>query len=99
MDVRIHRPVALPPKFIGAPRVPAAVSISAWSTMMMLLFSNQNIALLGIACLFGMIITHIALMYLGTKEPHMSYLITTYHKTKQTARTIGRGRGRIFRAE
>ena len=85
MDVRVHRPVALPPKFIGAPRLPAAVSIVTWSTIMMFLF--------------GMIISHIMLMYIGFKEPHLSSLISTFHKTKVTARTIGRGRGRIFRAE
>lgn len=99
MDVRVHRPVALPPKFIGAPRLPAALSIVTWSTVMMFLFGNKDVALWGILCLFGMIISHIMLMYIGFKEPHLSSLISTFHKTKVTARTIGRGRGRIFRAE
>lgn len=99
MDVRISRPVALPGRFIGAPRLPAVCSIVFWSTGMMFLFIDKDLALWGIAALFGMIISHISLMYAGTVEPHLGTLLTTFHLTKINARTIGRRSNKIFRAE
>jgi len=66
---------------------------------MMGLFIDKDLALWGIVMLIGMIISHLALMYIGTVEPHLGTLLTTFHLTKISARTIGRRSTKNFRAE
>lgn len=98
IQFKIHRPVAVPQRFLGAPVLPAATSLVFWMTAMMFMFAGWNTAMIGILMLFPMVFCHFAIMYIGFKEPHISELMKTFNKTTIRPRVIGRSRSNIFRA-
>lgn len=99
IQVKIHRPVAVPQRFLGAPVIPAATSIVFWMMLMMFSFTNQNTAMIGVLMIFPLIISHFFIMWAGFKEPHISSLMQTWNKTKVRPREIGQPTSDIFRAE
>lgn len=99
IQVKIHRPVAVPQRFLGAPLIPAASSIVFWCMVMMFSFTNQNTAMIGVFSIFPLVFCHFAIMWWGFKEPHVSSLMQVWNKTTIRPRSIGGTRSDIFRAE
>lgn len=95
-DARILRPVALPPKFLGAPREPAAANVTTFAVVMILCFASRDYSLAGIGFMLAAVPVHFAIMWYGFKEPHMGTLIGTSRKNKKTARGAGRSAARYF---
>jgi hypothetical protein len=88
VHVPIYRPVALPQKFFGAPAMPALLN-----------FMFAPFLLMGSATfefffppffIFLGIFTHFLLMMWGSREPHLTTLIQTGHKSRKTPRNYGR---------
>lgn len=88
IQIRVHRPVALPAKFFGVPLVPGFLSFTFWVFVLvsMAAFYVPFPPLAGV----GLVVSHLVLMMLGAREPHMSYLMQTGRKSRWRARTMGR---------
>lgn len=99
IQVQVHRPVAFPSKFLGAPLWPAGMlGMAMIVVMMVIIITSQPLWILVPILAYGPL--HVMLIYLGHREPHLSTLMATYHHTQTSARNIGRAaRGRrVFRA-
>ena len=92
IDTKIYRPVSMPQKFAGAPLLPAVFSLCfAVLSFLFLIFydfglSNLLVVLGFLASIFA---GHMALIMLGSKEPHMTSLIQTMRYSLQKCRRIG----------
>jgi hypothetical protein len=92
IDTKIYRPVSLPQRFAGAPLLPASFSIVfAVCCFLFLILSDFGVpvpmSVLGLlVSLFG---SHLALVMLGAKEPHMTTLIQTMRFSLKKCRRIG----------
>ncbi len=95
---KIYTPVAIPPKFLGAPRLLAFCNLMGWFFFVFIALIDKNTALWSVLFILCSIPTHLACIYIGTKEPHIDSLIKTYHLTKVAARTIGKRRSKKFYA-
>ncbi len=88
IQVRVHRPVALPEQFFGAPVIPAVITDGAWMLVFfaMILFYFP-FPPLGVILLVA---NHVAFMMWGAREPHMSTLVQTMRRNMWTPRNMGR---------
>lgn len=98
VQVKILRPVAVPPRFLGAPRVLGATFIVAWMLAAMILFASKDLALFGVFCILGVFPTHFVAMWIGTREPHMDTLMRTWNLMNKTTRIIGKPRTKYYAA-
>jgi len=99
IDIRILRPVALPPRFFGAPLLPAVINVSFCMLTfcaMIVLRLKINVSALVLATFIAMFVCHILLVQLGGKDPHLSTLIQTLRIALRKPRGIGRARRKVY---
>jgi hypothetical protein len=88
IQIKVYRPVALPQKFFGAPDLPGLLSFCVWVFVLMgmaaFYFPFPPLAII------LLVVSHVALMMWGAREPHMSFLMQTIRKAQMKPRTMGR---------
>ena len=87
IQVKIFRPVAMPKQFAGAPEGPAFINI-AINTIFFFVASVADLPM-PIAIIFLMIVVHVMLISLYSREPHLTTLMNTFNATRRKARSIG----------
>lgn len=94
MREEILKAVAQPPKVLWAPMVPAAINLGIQFPVM---FMGIGVAHLNPLIFVTMIIgSHIALIFAGLREPHLSTMLQAYGQTYKPTTNLYTVRGCKF---
>ncbi|MFC3637146.1 VirB3 family type IV secretion system protein [Camelimonas fluminis] len=88
IQVRIYRPVALPQMFFGAPALPGFFNfiLGPFLLMSSALFEFPFPPVFVVTTVAG----HVFLMMWGSRDPHLTTLIQTGHRSRRSPKNLGR---------